>query len=196
MWQEAEQFVECEQASREALREAVGEAEFLRVVLPDGAQLVHAIPRGERFPINFGRDVAAAIAGTPDRWPASLATTGRKRCWPCSTFAHPFGLQGPKCTAHVLYSVYLGWLQGGLEAVRGVSSGGDRPHRALQGRLQGARHHAVKQDSRRTTSCSSIALHWAPADLWCLVQRCLNRPLGYRAAGLSIDMGLADGVQS
>lgn len=60
--------VKCEQASRQALREAVGEAEFLRVVLPDGAELVHAIPRGERFPINFGRDVAAAIAGTPDRY--------------------------------------------------------------------------------------------------------------------------------
>ena len=57
----------CGQASRQALRDAVGEAEFLRVVLPDGAQLVHAIPRGERFPISFGRDVAAAIAGTPDR---------------------------------------------------------------------------------------------------------------------------------
>jgi hypothetical protein len=58
----------CEQAARQALQVAVGEAEFLRVVLPDGAQLVHAIPRGERFPINFGRDVAAAIAGTPNRY--------------------------------------------------------------------------------------------------------------------------------
>jgi hypothetical protein len=56
------------QALRKALQDAVGESEFLRVVLPGGAQLVHAIPRGERFPINFGRDVAAAIAGTPERW--------------------------------------------------------------------------------------------------------------------------------
>jgi hypothetical protein len=48
-------------------------------------------------------------------------------------------------------------LQGGLEAVRGVSSGGDRPHGALQGRLQGARHHAVKQNSRRTTVCRDAA---------------------------------------
>jgi hypothetical protein len=65
----------CEQASRQALREAVGEAEFLRVVLPDSAQLVHAIPRGERFPINFGRDVAAAIAGTPDRCCTRMSTS-------------------------------------------------------------------------------------------------------------------------
>ena len=41
--------------------------EYLRVGLPGGVQLVHPIRRGERFPINFGRDVAAAIAGTPDR---------------------------------------------------------------------------------------------------------------------------------
>ena len=33
-----------------------------------GAQLVHVIGRGERFPLNFGREVAALLASTPDRW--------------------------------------------------------------------------------------------------------------------------------
>eukprot|EP00208_Stichococcus_sp_RCC1054_P002085 CAMPEP_0206146064 /NCGR_PEP_ID=MMETSP1473-20131121/29358_1 /ASSEMBLY_ACC=CAM_ASM_001109 /TAXON_ID=1461547 /ORGANISM="Stichococcus sp, Strain RCC1054" /LENGTH=638 /DNA_ID=CAMNT_0053542501 /DNA_START=442 /DNA_END=2358 /DNA_ORIENTATION=+ len=65
------EFTELPKASGEAfrsyLKRAVGDDEYLRVGLPGGVQLVHPIRRGERFPINFGRDVASAIAGTPDR---------------------------------------------------------------------------------------------------------------------------------
>lgn len=32
-----------------------------------GVQLAHPILRGERFPLNFGRSVVAALAGKPDR---------------------------------------------------------------------------------------------------------------------------------
>lgn len=53
--------------ARAALRAAVGDNEFMRVNLPDGTKLVHVIKRGERFPINFGRDLAASVAGTPER---------------------------------------------------------------------------------------------------------------------------------
>ncbi len=31
------------------------------------AQLAHPILRGERFPLNFGRTVVAALAGKPER---------------------------------------------------------------------------------------------------------------------------------
>lgn len=31
------------------------------------AQLAHAISRGERFPLNFGREVVARLAGQPER---------------------------------------------------------------------------------------------------------------------------------
>lgn len=54
-------------AGRAALQEAVGKGEFCAVVLPDGGKLVHAIGRGERHSMNFGREVLAGLLGEPDR---------------------------------------------------------------------------------------------------------------------------------
>jgi len=42
-------------------------AEFFCVTLPDGARLVHPISQGERFSMQFGREVCAALLGTPDK---------------------------------------------------------------------------------------------------------------------------------
>ncbi|CAL8469438.1 g8979 [Coccomyxa elongata] len=55
------------EAGREALRQAVGDGEYFVAVLPDGSRLVHAITRGEKHPLNFGREVAAVLAGAPGR---------------------------------------------------------------------------------------------------------------------------------
>ena len=43
--------------AREALREVVGSGEFFVATLPNGLRMVHAITRGERHPLNFGREV-------------------------------------------------------------------------------------------------------------------------------------------
>ena len=54
---------------REALRQVVANGEFFLLLLPDGSRLVHPIAMGERFPLNFGREVTtlnlphAALAG-------------------------------------------------------------------------------------------------------------------------------------
>ncbi|KAK9811513.1 hypothetical protein WJX72_005124 [[Myrmecia] bisecta] len=55
------------EASREALRAEVGDGEYLLIVLPGGARLVHPISRGERIAVSFGRQVIAELAGVPDR---------------------------------------------------------------------------------------------------------------------------------
>lgn len=60
---------------------AVGEGEYFLALLPDGSRLVHPIAYGERFPLNFGREVLAQLAGVPQRW---VAPPGLKRdgaCW-------------------------------------------------------------------------------------------------------------------
>ena len=36
-------------------------------LLPDGSRLVHPIAYGERFPLNFGREVLAELAGVPEK---------------------------------------------------------------------------------------------------------------------------------
>ena len=54
------------EGARAALRQAVGEGEYFMVVLPDGSRLLHSIG-GQRFPIAFGREIAAALAGVPER---------------------------------------------------------------------------------------------------------------------------------
>lgn len=56
-------------ASRSQLQEVVGDSEYFLVILPDGGRLVHPITREERHPLDFGRQVAAQLAGTPDRSP-------------------------------------------------------------------------------------------------------------------------------
>ena len=55
---------------RQAMRTALEHLEMdsalsLRSAL--SAQLAHPILRGERFPLNFGRTVVAALAGKPER---------------------------------------------------------------------------------------------------------------------------------
>ncbi len=35
----------------------MGDGEYFVAVLPDGSRLVHAITRGEKHPLNFGREV-------------------------------------------------------------------------------------------------------------------------------------------
>ena len=54
-------------ASRSQLQEVVGDSEYLLAILPDGSRLVHPITREERHPLDFGRQVVAQLAGTPDR---------------------------------------------------------------------------------------------------------------------------------
>eukprot|EP00232_Nephroselmis_pyriformis_P016762 CAMPEP_0182878580 /NCGR_PEP_ID=MMETSP0034_2-20130328/15439_1 /TAXON_ID=156128 /ORGANISM="Nephroselmis pyriformis, Strain CCMP717" /LENGTH=642 /DNA_ID=CAMNT_0025011473 /DNA_START=1 /DNA_END=1929 /DNA_ORIENTATION=+ len=52
---------------RSNLRVAVGEEEFIRVVLPDGSSLVHVITKEERHPMNYGREALAEALGMPER---------------------------------------------------------------------------------------------------------------------------------
>ena len=54
-------------ASRSQLQEVVGDSEYFLATLPDGSRLVHPITREERHPLDFGRQVVAQLAGTPDR---------------------------------------------------------------------------------------------------------------------------------
>ncbi|KAL0053002.1 hypothetical protein WJX82_011315 [Trebouxia sp. C0006] len=54
-------------ASRSQLQEVVGDSEYFLAILPDGSRLVHPISREERHPLDFGRQVVAQLAGTPDR---------------------------------------------------------------------------------------------------------------------------------
>lgn len=46
---------------------AVGDGEYFVALLPDGSRLVHPIAYGERFPLNFGREVLAELAGVPEK---------------------------------------------------------------------------------------------------------------------------------
>jgi hypothetical protein len=46
---------------------AVGEGEYFVALLPDGSRLVHPIAFGERFPLSYGREVLAELAGVPER---------------------------------------------------------------------------------------------------------------------------------
>ena len=56
----AASLILCElqgEPGREALRQVVANGEFFLLLLPDGSRLVHPIAMGERFPLNFGREV-------------------------------------------------------------------------------------------------------------------------------------------
>lgn len=61
--------------SRASLRQAVGDGEYFCALLPDGGRLVRPIGRGERWPMNLGRQVLAELAGTPERadWKVCVA---------------------------------------------------------------------------------------------------------------------------
>ena len=57
----AASLIQCElqgEPGREALRQVVANGEFFLLLLPDGGRLVHPIAMGERFPLNFGREVS------------------------------------------------------------------------------------------------------------------------------------------
>jgi hypothetical protein len=47
-----------------------------QAILPDGSRLVQPVSRGEKHPLNFGRDVIAQLAGVPNRW-ACMGRPGR-----------------------------------------------------------------------------------------------------------------------
>ncbi|PSC76403.1 Zinc finger CCCH domain-containing 64 [Micractinium conductrix] len=53
--------------AKEQLRGVVGDGEHFVALLPDGARMAHRIAYGERFPLNFGREVLAELAGCPER---------------------------------------------------------------------------------------------------------------------------------
>ena len=53
---------------RNAMKDMVGDGEFFSILLPDGSRLLHAIPRSEKHPISFGRDVLAQLIGEPTRY--------------------------------------------------------------------------------------------------------------------------------
>ena len=57
----------CLPARPPACHPAVGESEYFVALLPDGGRLVHPIAYGERFPLNYGREVLAELAGVPHR---------------------------------------------------------------------------------------------------------------------------------
>lgn len=50
-----------------ALHSVVGGDEYFCVTLPDGSRLVHPIAKGERFNMQFGREVVAGILGAPHK---------------------------------------------------------------------------------------------------------------------------------
>lgn len=52
-------------APQQALQMAARGGEYFCVRLPDGTRLVHAIPRGERHPMGFGREAMADVLGLP-----------------------------------------------------------------------------------------------------------------------------------
>lgn len=54
-------------AGCEQLKAEVGEGEYFVALLPDGSRLVHPIAFGERFPLSYGREVLAELAGVPER---------------------------------------------------------------------------------------------------------------------------------
>ncbi len=115
------------------------------MTLPGGTQLVHAIARGERFPINFGREVAAAIAGVPDRCLLNmllrrlprllcrLCSVGGTWLWPVHLARFRLGacrMQVQTCLHALSLPTFCmrHHLQGGLEEVRGVEGGGGGAH--------------------------------------------------------------------
>lgn len=63
-------------AAKEQLKTEVGEGEYFVALLPDGSRLLHPIAYGERFPLNYGREVLAELAGVPHRadWKACSAS--------------------------------------------------------------------------------------------------------------------------
>lgn len=69
------------EAAREAVAAVVGDGEYFQALLPDGSRLVHPIAYGERHPLNFGREVLAALAGCPERadWKACAVPVDEER---------------------------------------------------------------------------------------------------------------------
>ena len=53
--------------ARSAAAKLIGNQEYFVAYLPDGSRLVHPIVYGERHPLNYGREVLAALAEVPER---------------------------------------------------------------------------------------------------------------------------------
>ncbi len=62
-----------------ALKAVVGWDEYFSATLPDGTVLVHYIKRGEKHPMNFGREVVAELLGNPSLadWKKCVAEGGQ-----------------------------------------------------------------------------------------------------------------------
>lgn len=52
---------------RAKLQQLAGSGEYFLGLLPDGGAVIRTIKRGERLPMNLGRQILAALAGVPDR---------------------------------------------------------------------------------------------------------------------------------
>lgn len=65
---QAEEALGLEQgeAGRAAVRQVVGSGWYFLALLPDGSRMVLSITGG-KFPVSFGREVLAALAGAPER---------------------------------------------------------------------------------------------------------------------------------
>ncbi len=70
------------EAGREVLRQAVGDGEYFVALLPDGSRLVHAITRGDKHPLNFGREVCPTLP-TPLAVLCARVVKQRGSSFPC-----------------------------------------------------------------------------------------------------------------
>jgi len=69
---------EAGEQGRQAMRRHVGDMEFIAFTLPDGTRMVHVIRPGEKHPMGFVREVAAALAGKPDKADWKKCEVGRE----------------------------------------------------------------------------------------------------------------------
>lgn len=60
------------------LQQVVGDAEYFLGVLPDGSGLAARLAPGQRAPMQLGRQILAALAGTPERADWKACTVGEE----------------------------------------------------------------------------------------------------------------------
>jgi hypothetical protein len=76
--------------------------EYFQAILPGGVRLVHVIVRGERWPLNMGREVLAGLAGVPERadWKMCIgAITAEKQAQDVEAFKAIFQPYDPNSAA-------------------------------------------------------------------------------------------------
>jgi hypothetical protein len=54
-------------ARRARIQNLAGGGEYFLGILPDGGALIRPIRRGERLPMNLGRQILAGLVGAPER---------------------------------------------------------------------------------------------------------------------------------